>query len=134
MSEFVLNKFYPKYNYKDINKIHSIKFNPNKEARFKVTRPSNYGERYKLFVIKKNTFETEYNLEQYGISLVREENKIIVDTLQWNGKAKKSGFETGDYISEFKVENIDRPNKRIIYPIAILLLIIFGYLNSRRKE
>jgi TRAP transporter 4TM/12TM fusion protein len=132
--EFVLNKFYPKYNYKDINLIHSIKLDPNKEARFKVTRPSNYGERYKLFVIKKNTFETEYNLEQYGISLVREENKIIVDTLQWNGKAKKSGFQTGDYINEFKVENIDRPNKVIVYPIAILLLIIFGFLNSRRKE
>ena len=132
--EFVLNKFYPKYNYKDINKIHLIKFNPNKEARFKVTRPSNYGERYKLFVIKKNTFETEYDLEQYGISLIKEKNKIIVDTLQWNGKAKKSGFETGDYISEFKVENTDRPNKGIIYPIAILLLIIFGFLNSRRKE
>jgi hypothetical protein len=132
--EFVLNKFYPKYNYKDINIIYSIKLDPNKEARFKVTRPSNYGERYKLFVIKKNTFETEYNLEQYGINLVREENKIIVDTLQWNGKAKKSGFETGDYISEFKVENTDRPNKGIVYPIAILLLIIFGFLNFRRKE
>ncbi|MDC0059988.1 TRAP transporter permease [bacterium] len=132
--EFVLNKFYPKYNYKDINLIYSIKLDPNKEARFKVTRPSNYGERYKLFVIKKNTFETEYNLEQYGISLVREENRIIVDTLQWNGKAKKSGFEIGDYISELKVENTDRPNKRIIYPIAILLLIIFGFLNSKRKE
>ena len=131
--EFVLNKFYPKYNYKDINKIHLIKFNPTKEARFKVTRPSNYGERYKLFVIKKNTFETEYNLEQYGISLVRKENKVIIDTLHWNGKAKKSGFEIGDYISEFKVENTDRPNKRIIYPIAILLLIIFGFLNSRKK-
>ena len=132
--EFVLNKFYPKYNYKDINLINSIKLDPNKEARFKVTRPSNYGERYKLFVIKKHTFETEYNLEQYGINLVREENKIIVDTLQWNGKAKKSGFETGDYISEFKVENTDRPNKGIVYPIAILLLIIFGFLNFRRKE
>ncbi|MDC3243355.1 TRAP transporter permease [Candidatus Pelagibacter sp.] len=132
--EFVLNKFYPKYNYKDINQIHSIMLDPNKEARFKVTRPSNYGERYKLFVIKKNTFETEYNLEQYGISLIRGENRVIVDTLQWNGKAKKDGFETGDYISEFKIENVDRPNKGIIYPIAILLLIIFGYLNSRRKE
>ena len=132
--EFVLNKFYPKYNYMDINKIHLMKVDFNKEARFKVTRPSNYGERYKLFVIKKNTFETEYSLEQYGISLIREENRVIVDTLQWNGKAKKSGFETGDYISEFKIENEDRPNKRIIYPIAILLLIIFGYLNSRRKE
>ena len=132
--EFVLNKFYPKYNYKDINKIHSIKLDFNKEVRFKVTRPSNYGERYKLFVIKKNTFEAEYNLEQYGISLVKEENKVIVDALQWNGKAKKDGFETGDYISEFKIENLDRPNKGIIYPIAILFLIIFGFLNYRRKK
>ena len=132
--EFILNKFYPKYNYKDIKQIHSIKLDPNKEARFKVTRPSNYGERYKLFVIQKNTFETEYSLEQYGISLVREGNKIIVDTLRWNGEARKSGFETGDYISEFKIQNVNRPNKRIIYPIAILLLIIFGYLNYRRKK
>jgi len=132
--EFVLNKFYPKYNYMDINKIHLMKLDPNKEARFKVTRPSNYGERYKLFVIKKNTFEIEYSLEQYGISLIKEDSRVIVDTLQWNGKAKKSGFETGDYISEFKLENADRPNKGVIYPIAILLLIIFGYLNSRRKE
>ena len=132
--EFILNKFYPKYNYMDINKIHLMKVDFNKEARFKVTRPSNYGERYKLVVIKKNTFETEYSLEQYGLSLIREENRVIVDTLQWNGSAKKSGFETGDYISEFKIENADRPNKGIIYPIAILLLIIFGYLNYRRKE
>ena len=132
--EFVLNKFYPKYNYMDINKIHLMKLDPNKEARFKVTRPSNYGERYKLFVIKKDTFEIEYSLEQYGISLIKEDGRVIVDTLQWNGKAKKSGFETGDYISEFKLENADRPNKGVIYPIAILLLIIFGYLNSRRKE
>ena len=132
--EFVLNKFYPKYNYRDINQIHSIQLDSNKEARFKVTRPSNYGERYKLFVIKKNTFETEYSLEQYGISLIRDKNRVIVDTLKWNGKAKKDGFETGDYISEFKIENVDRPNKGIIYPIAILFLIIFGYFNARRKE
>jgi len=132
--EFVLNKFYPKYNYKDINKIHLIKLDFNKEARFKITRPSNYGERYKLFIIKKNSFKTDYSLEQYGIKIVREKKRVIVDTLQWNGQAKKSGFEIGDYISEFKIENVDRPNKGIIYPIAILLLIIFGYLNSRRKE
>jgi len=132
--EFVLNKFYPKYNYMNINKIYAMQLDPSKEARFKVTRPSNYGERYKLFIINKNTFESEYSLEQYGIGLIREDGRVIVDTLQWNGEAKKSGFETGDYISEFKLENSDRPNKGIIYPIAILLLIIFGYLNSRRKE
>jgi TRAP transporter 4TM/12TM fusion protein len=132
--EFVLNKFYPKYNYKDINQIQLLELDPKKEVRFKVTRPSEYGERYKLFVIEKNTFETKFNLDEYGISLIKEEKRIVVDTLKWNGKAKKSGFETGDFISEFKVENLDRPNKRIIYPLAILLLIIFGYLNYRRKE
>ena len=132
--EFVLNKFYPKYNYKDINQIHLIKLEPNKEVRFKVTRPSAYGERYKLFVINKNTFNTEYSLEEYGMNLVKEKNRVIIETLKWNGKAKKSGFETGDIISEFKIENSDRPSKAIIYPIAILFLLIFGFLNSRRKE
>jgi len=132
--EFVLNKFYPKYNYKDINQIQLLELDQKKEVRFKVTRPSEYGERYKLFVIEKNTFETKFNLDEYGISLIQEEKRIVVDTLKWNGKAKKSGFETGDFISEFKVENLNRPNKRIIYPLAILLLIIFGYLNYRRKN
>jgi len=132
--EFVLNKFYPKYNYKDINQIQLLELDPKKEIHFKVTRPSEYGERYKLFVIEKNTFETKFNLDEYGISLIKEEKRIVVDTLKWNGKAKKSGFETGDFISELKVENLDRPNKRIIYPLAILLLIIFGYLNYRRKN
>jgi len=132
--EFVLNKFYPKYNYKDTNQIQLLEFDPKKEVRFKVTRPSEYGERYKLFVIEKNTFESKFNLDEYGISLIKEKKRIVVDELKTNGKAKKSGFKIGDYISEFKIENLNRPNKRIIYPLAILLLIIFGYLNYRRKE
>ncbi|MDB4858614.1 TRAP transporter permease [Candidatus Pelagibacter sp.] len=132
--EFVLNKFYPKYNYQDINNINSVILDPKKEVRFKVTRPSLYGDRYKLFVIDKNTFEEEYNLEDYGINLVKQNNKIIVDNLKWNGQAKKSGFEMGDYISEFKIENSNRPSKLFVYPIAILFLLIFGYLNYRRKE
>ena len=132
--EFVLNKFYPKYNYQNVSTINSVILNPKKEVRFKITRPSPYGERYKLFVINKNTFEKEYDLEDYGISLVKQENRIVVDNLKWNGEAKKSGFEIGDFISELKIENSNRPNKGVIYPIAILLLIIFGYLNYRRKE
>ena len=132
--EFVLNKFYPKYKYKDINEIHLVKLDPNKEVRFKVTRPSPYGERYKLFVINKNNFAAEFSLEEYGIDLIKKDDKIVVDNLKWNSKAKKSGFEIGDYISELKIENSDRPNKRIIYPIAIFLFIVFGYFNSRRKE
>jgi len=132
--EFVLNKFYPKYNYLDINQIHNLKLDTNKEARIKVTRVSEYGERYKLFVIKKNTFESNFNLEEYGISLIKEDDKVLVDTIKWNGRAKKSGIEMGDYITEFKIENANRPNKKIVYPIALLLLLVFGYLNKRRTS
>ena len=132
--EFVLNKFYPKYNYKDLSTIHSINLDTNKEVHLKVTRLSEYGERYKLFVIEKNFFESKFNLEDYGINLVKDDNQIVVDTLKWNGLAKKNGMQTGDIISEFKVENLSRPNKSIIYPIALILLLIFGYLNYKRKN
>ena len=50
--------------------------------------------------------------------------------MEW--KCKKNGFEMGDYINELKIENADRPTKIIIYPLAIFLLFIFGFLNSRR--
>ena len=132
--DFVLNKFYPKYNYEEITKINSMKLDSTKEIQIKITRPSLYGERYKLFVISKNTFEDKFTLEDYGITLLKEDDKIIVDNLKWNGEAKKSGFEMGDYISEFKIENSDRPSKNIVYPIAILLLVVFGYFNLKRKE
>ena len=132
--DFVLNKFYPKYNYQEINKINSLKFDSKKEIQIKVTRPSLYGERYKLFVISKNTFEDHFTLEDYGITLLEQDEKIIVDNLKWNGEAKKNGFEMGDYISEFKIENSDRPSKNIVYPIALILLVICGYFNIRRKE
>ncbi len=131
---FVLNKFYPKYNYEEITKINSMKLDSTKEIQIKITRPSLYGERYKLFVISKNTFEDKFTLEDYGITLMKQDDKVVVDNLKWNGEAKKSGFEMGDYISEFKIENSDRPSKNIVYPIAILLLVVFGYFNLKRKE
>ena len=132
--DFVLNKFYPKYNYEQITKINLIKLDSTKEIQIKITRPSLYGERYKLFVISKNTFEDKFTLEDYGITLIKQDDKIVIDNLKWNGEAKKSGFEMGDYISEFKIENSDRPSKNIVYPIAILFLLVFGYFNLKRKE
>ena len=47
--------------------------------------------------------------------------------------SKKSGMQTDDIISELKVENLDRPNKAIVYPFSILILLAAGYFNYRRK-
>ena len=43
-------------------------------------------------------------------------------------------MQTGDIISNFKIENPDRPNKVIVYPFAFFAFLIFGYLNYRRKS
>ena len=80
-----------------------------------------------------NNFYQNYSLEDYGISLAEQEGKTIVDTLDWKGLAKKDGIEMGDIITEFKIENLDRPNKVIVYPFALLLLFGFGYMNYKRK-
>ena len=133
---FILDKIYPKFNYTDLNvqKIDKQVLEFNREVHIKVTRRTEYGDRYRLFVINKNSFEENYFLKEYGIDLIDDEGRITVDMLKWNGLAKKDGFETGDVITEFKVENLDRPNKSIIYPFSLMLLFIFGYLNYRRKE
>ena len=34
----------------------------------------------------------------------------------------------------FKIENPERPNKAIVYPFALLFLLVFGYLNYRNKS
>ena len=132
---FVLNKFYPKFEYSplQINNLEMVTLKPDHDVHIKVTRNTDYGERYKLFVIEKNSFDENYSLKDYGINLVDQEGKMIIAALDWKGFAKKSGIEMGDIITEFKIENLDRPNKGIVYPFALLFLIGFGYLNYRRK-
>ena len=134
--EFVLNKFSPKYNQQELSaeKIQSLYFEPGKEVHIKTTRRTEYGDRYKLFVIDKNSFDKDFNLENYGLTLTEKGNNLIVKSLDWKGLAKKSGIEVGDIISNFKTENLERPNKAVIYPFATFLLFIFGLLNYRRSQ
>ena len=134
--EFILNKFSPKYNQQQLSakKIQSLYFEPDREVHIKMTRRTEYGDRYKLFVIEKRSFDEDFNLENYGLVLAQKENNLVVESLDWKGLAKKSGIEVGDIISNFKTENLERPNKAIIYPFAAFLLFIFGLLNYRRSE
>ena len=133
---YILDKFSPKFENKQVNvqEISSLKLDSSRDVHIKVTRRTEYGDRYRLFVIEKNSFENQYSLEEAGIVLADIEGRITVDNLKWNGLAKKMGVEIGDVISQFKIENLDRPNKAIIYPFSLVVLFIFGYLNYRRKS
>jgi TRAP transporter 4TM/12TM fusion protein len=134
--EAVLNKFYPKFEQQQLSakKIEPLLLDINREVHIKVTRPSEYGDRYKLFVIDKKSFNQNFTVKDYGINLVEKNSQLIIDKVIWDGLAKKSGVKTGDIISDFKVENLERPNKAIVYPFSFLLLFGFGYFNYKRKE
>ena len=133
--DYVLDKFYPEYEYTQlqISNLQFINIESDRDVHIRVTRRTGYGDRYKLFVINKDSFKENYSLEEYGVNLVDKEGRMTIDTLKWNGLAKKSGVETGDVISEFKTEILDRPDKAIVYPFALLLLFVFGFLNYKRK-
>jgi len=133
---YILDKFYPEYEYSQLqlNNLKSINLKTDRDVHIKVTRRTEYGDRYKLFIIKKDTFNENYSLKDYGINVVDQEGRMTIDTLKWNSLAKKSGIKTGDVISEFKIENLDRPNKAIIYPFSLVTFLFFGYLNYRRKK
>jgi len=132
----ILDQFHPEFNQveKNIEILKNKKFESDEKIQIKVTRETAYGPRYKMFEISKNSFDQSFTFEEYGINLTMKENKIIIDTLKWNGLAKKSGFETDDILTEVKIENKNRPNKNIIYPFSLLLLLLFGYLNYRKKS
>ena len=129
--EYVLNKFHPKFNYLELEKSKNYIFETDKDVHIKITRQTEYGDKYKLFVINKNTYEENYTLEKYGLNIARSNDNIIVDTLDWKGNAKKNGIEMDDIISEIKIENFDRPNKDIVYIFSFIALIIFGFLNYK---
>ena len=132
----ILDQFHPEFNQveKNIEILKNKKFKSDEKVQIKVTRETAYGPRYKMFEISKNSFNQSFTFEEYGINLTMKENRIIIDTLKWNGLAKKSGFETDDILTEIKIENKNRPNKNIIYPFSLLLLLLFGYLNYRKKS
>ena len=133
---FILDKFYPNFEHSllQINNLEMVNLKPDNDVHIKVTRRTEYGDRYKLFVIEKESFDKNYSLEDYGIKLINEEGKMTVDTIKWNGLAKKDGMQIGDFITEFKIENLNRPNKAIVYPFALILLFGFGYFNYKRGE
>ena len=128
--DYILDKINPKFN----TQIKSLSFENNREVHFKMTRRTGYGDRYKLFVIEKNSFKESFNLEDYGINLINKNDKLSVASVKWDSLAKKHGIESGDVITEFKIENLNRPNQAIVYPFAMILLFLFGYINYSQKK
>ena len=133
---FILDQFHPEFNSQSLTSenIKQVVFKPEEAVRIKITRQTNYGKRYKMFEVKENQFDKNFQISDLGIELVNKEGTLVVDTLKWNGVAKTIGLSIGDSIDEFKTTNPNRPDKDIVYPFGLILLLIFGYLNFKRSK
>ena len=131
--DYILDKINPKFNTQTLqaSQVKSLSFENDREVHFKMTRRTGYGDRYKLFVIEKDSFKKNFNLEDYGINLINKNDKLSVASVKWDSLAKKQGIESGDVITELKVENLNRPNQALVYPFALLFLLFFGYTNLK---
>ena len=112
----------------------------DRAVRLHVTRETDYGERYKLFVIpppEAAAAERQNLADRVGVSAERDTgDRLLVTNTQFNGPAEKAGVTFGDYITAIDAEQLDRPAKEWIYPLGFMLLglVIFLQTVKARRE
>jgi len=114
---------------------------PGRKVRFHVIRETNYGDRFKLFVIETPKADGAAtpsfgpDLGPYGIALQREgDGRYSVSDLAFNGLAETAGIDFGDYVTAIDIEQIDQPPKELVYPVALALLGLIVVLQLKRKR
>jgi hypothetical protein len=144
--DFVLNQVSPAYAPVDFKKFvaGAVAIEPGRNVRFHVTRETNYGDRFKLFLMTAPDKPEQHGPAAFGAMLETAEVKrgfekkgdYVVADMGLNSAVEKAGLDFGDYITEVDVEQLDRPAKEWVYPLALLLLgaILWFQWTRRRRE
>ena len=109
---------------------------PGRDLRLHVTRETDYGERYKLFVLETPVELAPSPAETFGVGLEREaDGRYAVVDLAFDGMAEQAGIDWGDYVTGVDVEQVDLPPKELIYPagLALLGLVLLSQLWRQRR-
>ncbi|MCH8110878.1 MAG: TRAP transporter permease [Proteobacteria bacterium] len=136
--DFVLNQVYPEFERIEFERFVAgeIFVEPGRKVRFHVVRETDYGDRFKLFVLETPEGEAWGRGGPYGIELAQaEDGRKRVANLDFNGPAEQAGLGFGDFVTEIDVEQLDRPPKEIVYPFGLVLLgfVILLQLARRRR-
>ena len=111
-----------------------IQVESEQKLRLHVTRETNYGDRYKLFVFE-NPGELETKTNPYGVSLGQNnEDRWYVADLVYGGMAEKAGLDYGDFVTGVDLEQLDRPPKEWVYVPAIFMLILLLLFQRHRRS
>ena len=135
--DFIMNQFYPAFKPIELAEFSTgeAHIEPGREFRIHLTRETEYGDRYKLYLL---TAPATSDVARYGLQLKREDDgRFAVSHLVFNGLAVKAGIEFGDYIDEIDVEQFGRPAREWVYPFALALLgivVVLQFVRRRRED
>jgi TRAP transporter 4TM/12TM fusion protein len=140
----IMNQIYPQYEPIDFTQVTSQESHvlaADRALRLHVTRETEYGDRFKLFVIQplEGTGEAQLNLsDRAGLTLEAEsDSRLIVSNTVYKGLAETAGVTFGDLVTGVEVEVVDRPAKEWVYLFGFFMLgmvIFYQRLKSPRSK
>ena len=134
----LMNQIYPEFSPIHIDRFSSgeQKIENGRKIRLHVTRETDYGDRYKLFVFTLPEGRDTTGGQPLGsldmVLTVETDGRWIVTDMVFNGLAEKSGIDFGDYVTAMDIEQTGRPAKEWIYLPALIILL--GVVLAQRRR
>ena len=131
--DFIMNRVFPEYTVIEQDLSKSIQYEEERKLRLQVTRYTDYGERYKMFVfpIEPNTKASV--LEISGLELEKnDDDNFEVVNLVFMGPAEQKGMDFFDEVTRIEISSLDRPAKEYVYIVGLLVLLLTFYSQRRR--
>jgi hypothetical protein len=132
-----MNLAFPKFIPVEITKFAAgeVEIEPGRNLRIHAVRETDYGPRFKLYVLQRADGPAVAGQKEYGLTLLATDNgRSEVSNLAAGGIAKKTGIRFGDVVTDVDVENPGQPPKEFVYPFALALLgLIIGSQWLRRS-
>ena len=134
----LMNQIYPEFSPIHIDRFSSgeLQIENGRKIRLHVTRETDYGDRYKLFVFTlpegRDTTAGQTLSSLDMVLTVETDGRWIVTDMVFNGLAEKSGIDFGDYVTAMDIEQIARPAKEWVYLPALIILL--GVVLAQRRR
>ena len=130
--DFIMNSIYPEYAPFSYNYEDEIEFEHNRKIRIHITRYTDYGERYKLYVFSVEKGSLVSLKDVTGLELESNNNGYSdVVNMEFMGLAEKKGIQFDDEVTKVSISSLNRPDKEYIYIIGLFLLIIVFYTQKK---
>ena len=121
--DFLLDRVYPAFATVDMSRAAIGEFKISKDLTFRlhVVRETDYGDRFKLFLMKG---AKKPGLIPYGIELGEvSSGRYPVINVAFNSPAAKAGIRPyEDFVTNIDIQQLGRPAKEWVYPLAFLAL------------